>query len=110
MLDGFPRWDDLSCLGIRYLRTAEDASATEGDVEDPAHWAVYLTEDCAYFDRETGEPVDDAQSLFGFERLVVTGVVVNRGHYNTVEERSVFVPEWYCLDYQSARLTPAAVA
>ena len=63
MLDGFPRWDDLSCLSIRYLRTAEDASATEADVKDPAHWAVYLTEDYAYFDRETGEPVDDAHAF-----------------------------------------------
>ena len=63
VLDGFPGGTTCACLSIRYLRTAEDASATEGDVEDPAHWAVYLTEDCAYFDRETGEPVDDAQSL-----------------------------------------------
>jgi ParB family chromosome partitioning protein len=107
VLDGFPRWDDLSCLSLRYLRTAEDASATEADVKDPAHWAAHLTEDYAYFDRETGEPVDDDtvdddtrddESLEPEEGL---------RHYNTVEERTVFVPEWYCLDYQGAGLTPA---
>jgi ParB family chromosome partitioning protein len=107
VIDGYPRWDDPMCLSIRYLRTPEDAVATEADVNDPAHWAVHLTEDCAYFDRETGEQVDtdtvdddtrDDESLEAEEGL---------RHYNTVEERTVFVPEWYCLDPQGAGLTPS---
>jgi len=107
VLDGFPRWDDLSCLSIRYLRTAEDASATEADVKDPAHWAAHLTEDYAYFDRETGEPVDD--DMVDDETRDDETLEPEEGlrHYNTVEERTVFVPEWYCLDYQSEGLTPA---
>jgi ParB family chromosome partitioning protein len=107
VLDGFPRWDDVSCLSIRYLRAAEDASATEGDVKDPAHWAVHLTEDYAYFDRETGEPVDDATVDDNTRDDETLEPEEGLRHYNTVEERSVFVPEWYCLDYQSAGLTPA---
>jgi ParB family transcriptional regulator, chromosome partitioning protein len=107
VLETYPRWDDLSCLSMRYLRTAEDTSATEADVKDPAHWAVYLTEDYAYFDRETGEPVDD-DSVDDETRDDET-LEPEEGlrHYNTVEERTVFVPEWYCLDYQGAGLTPA---
>jgi ParB family transcriptional regulator, chromosome partitioning protein len=107
VLDGFPRWDDLACLSIRYLRTAEDASATEADVKDPAHWAVYLTEDYAYFDRETGDPVDDDSVDDDTRDDETLEPEEGLRHYNTVEERTVFVPEWYCLDYQSAGLTPA---
>lgn len=107
VLDGFPRWDDLACLSIRYLRTAEDASATEADVKDPAHWAVYLTEDYAYFDRETGEPVDDDSVDDDTRDDETLEPEEGLRHYNTVEERTVFVPEWYCLDYQSTGLTPA---
>lgn len=107
VLDGFPRWDDLACLSMRYLRTAEDASATEADVKDPAHWAVYLTEDYAYFDRETGEPVDDDSVDDDTRDDETLQPEEGLRHYNTVEERTVFVPEWYCLDYQSAGLTPA---
>jgi ParB family chromosome partitioning protein len=107
VLDSFPRWDDLSCLSIRYLRTAEDNSATEADVKDPAHWAVNLTEDYAYFDRETGEPVDDDTVDDDTRDDETLEPEEGLRHYNTVEERTVFAPEWYCLDYQSAGLTPA---
>ena len=106
VLDDYPRWGDLTCLGIRYLRTAEGASATETDVKDPAHWALYLTEDYAYFDRETGEPVDDDSVDDDTREDGTLEPEEGLRHYNTVEERSVFAPEWYCLDHHSAGLTP----
>jgi hypothetical protein len=58
VLEQRPHWDDMSCLSIRYLRTPEGDAATSEVVTDPAQWSAYLTEDWAYVDAETGEPVD----------------------------------------------------
>jgi ParB family transcriptional regulator, chromosome partitioning protein len=107
VLDGFPRWDDLACLSIRYLRTAEDTPATEADVTDPAHWAAHLSEDYAYFDRETGDPVDPDTVDEDTREDETLEPEQGLRHYDTVEERTVFLPEWYCLDWQGAGLTPA---
>ena len=107
VLDGYPRWDDLACLSIRYLRTADDAVATDADVKEPAHWAVHLSEEYAYFDRETGEPVDEDTVDDDTRDDESSEPQEGLRHYNTVEERTVFGPEWYCLDYQGAGLTPS---
>jgi ParB family transcriptional regulator, chromosome partitioning protein len=107
VLDGYPGWNDLTCLSMRYLRTADGNAATEADVKEPAHWAAYLDEDYAYFDRETGEPVNP--DLVDDDTREDGDLEAEEGlrHYNTVEERPVFLPQWYCLDYTATGLTLA---
>ena len=104
MLDGFPGGRpsapgiSLFCVPPRTPRPPRATSRTRapGGLPDRG---------LRYFDRETSVPVYDAQILFGFERLVVTGVRRRTWLLQHAEGRSVFVPEWYGLDDQSARLT-----
>jgi ParB family chromosome partitioning protein len=94
VLDQCPHWRDTSRVGLRYLRTAAGAEATDEAVTNPAHWAVFLTEDTVYVDAQTAEPVDeddiDFHSRFRPDEQPEDGL-----HVNSVLEKTVFVPEWY---------------
>jgi ParB family chromosome partitioning protein len=104
ILEERPAWRDTSCVAIDYLLTAEGAQASAQAISDPTQWAAYMTEEWAYFDRETGEPVneDDVDD----ETRHNANLEPDEGlrHYSTVVERTVFVPDWFCLDYQGAGL------
>ena len=104
VLEQRPRWDDMSCLSIRYLRTPEGDAATSEAVTDPAQWSAYLTEDWAYLDAETSEPVDP--DMVDDDTREDPNLEPEEGlrHYRTVVEKTVFVPEWYCRDYRAAGL------
>lgn len=96
-LEDRPRWNDTSGVELGYLRTADDENVPEDVEKKPAHWAVYLTEEYAYFDAETGDPVDDDdvddQTRYNTEREAAEGL----RHYSTVTEKTIVVPEWFCL-------------
>jgi ParB family chromosome partitioning protein len=104
ILDERPAWRDTSCVSIDYLRTADDAETTEEAITDPAQWAAHMTEEWAYFDRETGEPVDEDDVDDETRRNPNGEPDDGLRHFSTVVERTVFVPEWFCLDYQGAGL------
>src|SRR5699024_394619 len=50
-----PAWGDETLLDPYYLRTDDGEKVTDEFVEqaDPKHWAVYLTREEIYVDRET---------------------------------------------------------
>jgi ParB family transcriptional regulator, chromosome partitioning protein len=104
VLEDRPRWNDTSAIRLDYLRTVDDNGVSDDIEKEPAHWAVYLTEDYGYFDAETGDPVDDDdvddQTRYNTDREAGEGL----RHYSTVTEKTVVVPEWFCLDYQAAGL------
>ena len=62
-------------------------------ITDPTHWAVYLSEDTAYADRETGELIDgddiDWHCRFNGSGEPDEG----KRHPDSVTERVVFEPE-----------------
>ena len=97
-------WGDTTCVALDHLRTADGEQATEAAMTDPAHWAVTLYEEDDYADAETGEIVagesidwstqDDpeAQPQEGFR------------HADSVVDKTIYVPEYFCTDYQAAGL------
>jgi ParB family transcriptional regulator, chromosome partitioning protein len=73
---------------------------------DPAHWAALLYEDTALCDKETGDLVDEDSVDFDTEDQPDAIPAEGLRHANTVTETTVFAPEYYCLDYRAAALTP----
>ena len=67
VLDEQPAWRDTICVELRGLRTADGDPVTEEGVTNPAHWAVWLDEEVAFVDRETGERVDEDAIDFATE-------------------------------------------
>ena len=104
VLEDRPRWNDFSAIRLDYMRTADDEKVSDNIEKQPAHWAVYLTEDYGYFDTKTGEPVDDGDVDDDTRDDAEAEAAEGLRHYSTVTEKTVIVPEWYCLDYVAAGL------
>ena len=104
VIEETPVWGDTSRVSLHDLRTADGEQATEAAMTDPAHWAVTLYEEDGYADAETGEIIasesidwstqDDpeAQPQQGFR------------HADSVVDKTIYVPEYFCTDYQAAGL------
>jgi ParB family chromosome partitioning protein len=104
VIEESPVWGDTSCVALEYLLTADGVQASEAAITDPAHWAVSLYEEDGYADAESGEIVaaesidwstqDDpeAQPQEGFR------------HADSVVDKTIYVPEYFCTDYQAAGL------
>lgn len=104
VLDRYPGWQNQEYVAMHHLRTDADEIPTAAAVKDPAHWAALLTEEQAYFDKETGEPVDVDDIDGDTEDDPTLEPEEGLRHFNTVEVRSVFQPEWYCRDVAGAGL------
>jgi ParB family chromosome partitioning protein len=106
ILDQRPESWDEACIPLHYLVTADGSEADEHAVTAPAHWAVLLYEDTALCDVATGEVVreDDVDWNTQDQRDVTPEEGLR--HANTVTETAVFTPEYFCLDYRAAGLTP----
>lgn len=99
-------WDQ-NCISLHYLVTAEGAEADQSAITKPAHWAVLLYEDTALCDVRTGEIVEeDSVDWENTEGQPDTEPAEGLRHAKTVSETTVFAPEYYCLDYRAAGLTP----
>lgn len=98
-------WDP-ACIPLHHLVTAEEDEADDTAVTDPAHWAVFLVEDTALCDVETGDLVDEQSVDWDTEDQPDATPAEGLRHANTVTEAQVFDPDYYCLDYRSAALTP----
>lgn len=104
VLDRYPGWQNEEYIAMHHLRTEADETPTAAVVKEPAHWAAYLTEEQAYFDKETGELVDADDIDGDTEDDPTLEPEEGLRHFNTVEVRSVFEPEWYCRDVAGAGL------
>ena len=104
VLEDRPWWNDFSAIRADYLQTADGERVPDDIEKEPAHWAVYLTEDYGYFDAETGEPVDDADLDEDTRHDEEAEAAEGLRHFSTVTEKTVMVPEWYCIDYAAAGL------
>ena len=105
VLDDYPAdWRDTSCIGRRFLRSADGAEATDAAVTQPAQWAVFLSEKDVIVDKHTGELVNFRDIDWQTERQPDREPAAGMRHADTVEDRAVFTPEWFCLDYVAAGL------
>jgi ParB family chromosome partitioning protein len=104
VLDGFPDAWDVECVELSYLRTAAGEEADETAVTNPALWAVMLNEEDGLVDVETGEAVEDDAVDWGTQDDPEAIPAEGLRHANTVKEVTLFVPEYYCIDYAAAGL------
>lgn len=108
MIEDSPVWGDVTCVALDRLRDSDDDPVTESVITDPTQWAVILYEEDGYADAETGEVVaaesidwstqDDpeAQPQEGFR------------HADSVVDKTIYVPEFFCTDYQATGLQLSA--
>ncbi|WP_231107562.1 ParB/RepB/Spo0J family partition protein [Mycobacterium avium] len=106
ILEDRPESWDPACIPLHHLVTTEGEEADDTAVTNPAHWAVYLVEDTAWCDVQTGEVVDEESVDWDTEDQPDATPAEGLRHANTVTEKDVFTPDYYCLDYRSAALTP----
>jgi ParB family transcriptional regulator, chromosome partitioning protein len=99
------RWDE-AFIPLDRLVTADGNAAAEQAVTDPAHWAVLLYEETALCDVNSGELVDEDDVDWDTEDQPEATPAEGQRHANTVTETTVFAPEYYCVDYRAAGLTP----
>jgi ParB family chromosome partitioning protein len=104
ILDSFPRSWDVEYVELSYLRTAAGEEADDTAVTNPAHWAVMLSEEDAWVDAETGEPVEDDTVDWDTQDDPEAKPAEGLRHANTVTEATLFVPEYFCVDYAAAGL------
>lgn len=103
VLDEQPNWRDLGCVALRYLTTADGGEVTEDMVVPGALWAALLCEDTVYVDATDGttrvdeDDLDDRTRWYR-DRDAEDGL----RHYDSVVEKTVVEPDWYCLDYAAA--------
>ncbi|OPX08350.1 ParB N-terminal domain-containing protein [Mycobacterium sp. AT1] len=107
MLQDRPRWSDLAAVGMDYLRTHDDERVPEDFEKNPEHWAVYLTDDRAYVDTTTGEQVNEDDVDWDTEDDAEAEPAEGLRHASTVTEKTVIVPEWFCLNFTAAGLALA---
>lgn len=65
---------------------------------------VWLDEEVAFVDRETAERVDEDAIDFATEDDPKRDAEEGLRHFSTVMEKTVFTPEWFCIDHQGAGL------
>lgn len=104
VLDELPRFD-AGFVELRHLHTADGESVDDSVVTDPAQWAVYVQEEEAWVDAESGEAVDESTIDWDTENNADATPREGMRHFNTVTDGVVFVPTFYCLDYAAAGFT-----
>jgi ParB family chromosome partitioning protein len=99
-----PVWGDASCVALEHLLTADGEEATEAAITEPAHWAVSLYEDDGYADAETGEIVAEETIDWSTQDDDEATPAEGMRHAHSVVDKTIYRPEWYCVDYQAAGL------
>lgn len=103
VLQDQPNWRDLGCVALRYLTTDGGGEVTEDMVVPGPLWAATLMEDTVYVDATDGTTRVDDDDLdydtrWHRDREAEEGL----RHYDSVIEKTVVEPDWYCLDYAAA--------
>ncbi|WP_276823297.1 ParB/RepB/Spo0J family partition protein [Mycolicibacterium mageritense] len=102
VLDQRPRSWDIEMVDIFYLRDANGEPVAEDVVTDLTHWAVYLDENEAVIDINTGEEVPEDAVDWSTQDDPTATPEDGLRHANTVKDGTVFRPEYYCRDYAAA--------
>jgi ParB family chromosome partitioning protein len=107
-----PAWNDGTLLITYYLRTNDGEKVTDEFVEqsDPKHWAVYLTREEIYVDRETGQEVDEREIDWETADDPTLTAAEGYRHFSTVDEGEKWGPEYFCTDLAGAGLRSTSAA
>jgi ParB family chromosome partitioning protein len=73
-------------------------------VTDPTHWAVHLVEETDFCDAATGEPVEEDDVDWRTEQYPEREPEDGLRHASTVVEKTVWQPEYFCLDPEACGL------
>ena len=108
ILDDGDRWGwKLDRVPLRHLQRAGEDGEPEGVddavITDPQHWAVRLEEYVQYVDAD-GNVVDEGEIDWDTEGVPDAEPDEGLRHADSVKERPVFAPEWYCLNPEGAGL------
>lgn len=101
-----PEGSDPGCIALHHLLTADGAQADEQAVTDPAQWAVQLYETEIVVDVETGEAVDEDDVDWETQDQPEATPAEGLRHACTVTDATGYVPQYFCLDFRAAGLTP----
>ncbi|OBF24099.1 nuclease [Mycobacterium kubicae] len=101
-----PDASDPGCIALHHLRTADGAEADEQAVTDPAQWAVLLYETEIVVDVATGEAVDEDDVDWDTQDQPEASPAEGLRHADTVTDATGYVPQYFCLDFRAAGLTP----
>lgn len=108
VLESRPRGWDANQVPLSCLTTVDGEPVDESVVadSDPRWWAAFLVAEEVLVDKETGEPV--AEDMIDWDTRDTPDATPQAGlrHADSVEETDVWVPDWYCLDPEAARLRP----
>ena len=102
-----PQWRDTTTVLLRHLRTADGDEATEAVVTDPSRWAVFMVEEIVLVDATNGEPVDEDEVDWSTEHHSDRQPAEGTRHADSVVEKVVWQPEYYCRDPHACGLTLA---
>lgn len=110
VLESRPTGWDANRVPLACLTTVDGEPVDESVVadSDPRWWAAVLVAEEVLVDKETGEPV--AEDMIDWETRDTPDAMPKDGlrHADSVDETDVWVPDWYCLDPEAARLRPTA--
>lgn len=106
VLDQVPDSWDPAYVELAFLVTASGEEADETVVTDPAQWAVVLYEEDGWVDADTGEVVEEDAVDWDTQHDGEATPAEGLRHATTVTEATLFVPEYFCLDYEAAGLVP----
>lgn len=101
-----PGSSDPGCIALHHLLTADGAQADEQVVTDPSQWAVQFYETEVVVDVVTGEAVDEDDVDWDTQDRPDATPDAGLRHACTVTEATGFVPQYFCLDFRAAGLTP----
>jgi ParB family chromosome partitioning protein len=99
-----PVWGDVTCVALENLRDADDDPVTESVITDPTQWAVILYEDDGYADAQTGEIVAAESIDWSTQDDPEAQPQEGLRHADSVVDKTIYVPEFFCTDYQAAGL------
>lgn len=97
---------DPGCIALHHLLTADGAEADEQAVTDPAQWAVLLYETEIVVDVATGEALDEDDVDWDTQDQPEATPAEGLRHASTVTDATGYVPQYFCLDFRAAGLTP----
>jgi ParB family chromosome partitioning protein len=104
VIEDSPVWGDVTCVALDRLRDSDDDPVTDSVITDPAQWAVILYEEDGYADAETGEVVAAESIDWSTQDDPETQPQEGFRHADSVVDKTIYVPEFFCTDYQAAGL------
>jgi ParB family chromosome partitioning protein len=106
VLERRPTQWDANQVPLAYLTTVDGEPVDDSVVadSDPRWWAVFPVAETVFVDKATGETVAEETIDWATDDTPDAAPQAGMRHADSVDERDVWGPDWYCLDPAAARL------